>query len=165
MATRRSRSAVRLQRSASTVAAPSLIFKRLLSFRRSKSITSVDNNNKVNNINNNNNFDNNNVQIIKSISDLNEVLKQGNFDRGKNLMGTLKGTVVYFDHLSGAVHTGSWLKYFRSAVFNLFVHFKPFSVFSPKKLKMNKKKQKRLKTAEKKYFDQLMGACSTRKLV
>ena len=55
----------------------------------------MDNNNKVNNINNNNNnFDNNNVQIIKSISDLNEVLKQGNFDRGKKLIGTLKGTAL-----------------------------------------------------------------------
>ena len=44
----------------------------------------MDNNNKVNSINKNNSFDNNHVQIIKSISDLNEVLKQGNFDRGMN---------------------------------------------------------------------------------
>jgi hypothetical protein len=68
----------RLQRSASSVSAPSQIFKRLLSFRRSKSITGVDNNNVSTAVNNNINKNLNTVgpvQIIKTISDLNEVLK------------------------------------------------------------------------------------------
>ena len=82
MATRRSRSSARLQRSASSVSAPTQIFKRLLSFRRSKSNGSVHNNINNNNSNNSSGSENNNVQIIKSISDLQEVLKQSKLDGG-----------------------------------------------------------------------------------
>jgi len=72
------------------VSAPSQIFKRLLSFRRSKSITGVDNNNVVTAVNNNINKNlhtSGPVQIIKTISDLNEVLNYPT--RGKQMIDML----------------------------------------------------------------------------
>ena len=56
--------------------------------------------------------------------------------------GTLsEKEVVYFDQLLGAGAPKSCLNYFFSTVFNLFFHFKPFSVIS--RLKSTKKVWKR----------------------
>ena len=64
---------------------------------------------------------------------------------------------VYFNHLLGAARTQKLVKILFSAVFNLFVHFKPFSVISRLKSTKNVWKLKKmcfcpllkLKTAEK----------------
>ena len=65
-----------------------------------------------------------------------------------------------FDQLSGAAHTQKLVETLFSAVFKLFG-----SIFTVKSLNEVKNEQKSLKTAEKKCFEQLSGARSTRKLV
>ena len=52
--------------------------------------------------------------------------------------------VVYLDQLSGAAHTQKLVKLLFSAIFHLFVHFKPFSVISRRK-----STKKHLKTQKK----------------
>ena len=92
--------------------------------------------------------------------------------------------VVYFDQLLGAARTRKLVKILFWAVFNLFCSFQTFfSDFSSEIKKKPLKKQhfkllfkagrhanagrlqKRLKMAQKKYFNQLSGMCSNRKLV
>jgi hypothetical protein len=90
----------------SSVAAPSIIFKRLLSFRRSKSNSSVGHGAITSHANAvNASFDNNNVQIIKSISDLKEVLKQSHLDAGGE---DLNNNLFLFASVTGA--SKSWFR-------------------------------------------------------
>ena len=82
--------------------------------------------------------------------------------------------VVYFDQLLGAACTQKLIELLFSVVFNLFCSFQTFfsvnflAFFVHFNREITKKvlnQHKRLKTAEKKEFDQLSGAASTWKLV